>query len=82
MSYPGAKKIVQYIFERAKQEGYVIQAISNGTSIVEYKDIFAEYKDIIRNIQITLDGNKEFHDKTRKYHSGAGSFDDIVNGIM
>lgn len=78
---PGAKKIVQYIFERAKQEGYVIQAISNGTSIVEYKDIFAEYKDIIRNIQITLDGNKEFHDKTRKYHSGAGSFDDIVNGI-
>ena len=78
---PGAKKIVQYIFERSKLEGYVIQAISNGTSIVEYKNIFLKYRDIIRNIQITLDGNKEYHNKTRKYHSGAGSFDDIVRGI-
>lgn len=78
---PNAKEVINYIFQRASQEGYVVQAISNGTCIVDYKDLFINYSNIIRNIQITLDGNREYHNKTRKYHNGAGSFDHIVKGI-
>lgn len=76
-----AKETINYIFQRTSEEGYIIQAISNGTCLIDYKELLIRYKDIIRNIQITLDGNKEYHDKTRKYHSGAGSFENIVKGI-
>ena len=35
----------------------------------------------LRSFQITLDGYKNFHDKTRFYSDRRGSYDDIVNAI-
>ena len=32
-------------------------------------------------VYISIDGYKEAHDKTRKYHNGAGTFDDIIKGL-
>lgn len=78
---PSSKSLVAYIMDKAKNNNYVVQAISNGTKIVQYKDILNNYKDIIRNIQITLDGSQKYHDITRKYPSGQGSFSEIVHGI-
>lgn len=78
---PKAKETVSYILKRAKENGYWIQSITNGTRLVEYKALLSEYRDIIRNIQITLDGDEIYHNKTRKYHNGEGSFSDIVKGI-
>lgn len=36
----------------------------------------------IRNIQVTLDGDKEEHDKLRKQRNGKGSFDRIFENIV
>ncbi|MGD2092168.1 MAG: radical SAM protein [Candidatus Aminicenantes bacterium] len=32
-------------------------------------------------VNVSIDGYKEAHDKTRKYHNGRGSFDDIIKKI-
>lgn len=32
--------------------------------------------------QIPFDGNKEYHDKTKKYANGKGTFDKIINNVM
>lgn len=35
----------------------------------------------IRTYQITFDGGKSFHDKTRAFHDGKGSFDQIIGNL-
>ncbi len=47
---------------------------TNGTLIPDYIDLFSE-KD--RGIQISLDGDKEFHDRLR----GEGTYDAVIQGI-
>lgn len=73
--------IVQYIFEKAFTFEYKMQAITNGTQLHLFKQLFRKYHDIIRQFQITLDGIEEVHNLTRKYLSGEGSFQDVVKNI-
>lgn len=58
-----------------------ISFTSNGSLITENLiDEIKEYGDI--NFQITLDGNKELHDKVRYFNKNKGSYKTIVNNIM
>lgn len=75
------KAIVEYILKKAKENDYLIRAITNGTNLYRFKDILQEYTDRIDGFQITLDGVKEKHNKSRKYKSGKGTFEDIVKNI-
>ena len=77
------------IFDMSKEiisiaENYVRKCdfaiITNGSLIdKEVIDIFRDIK--MKTIQMTLDGDKDIHDKRRKYIDGSSTFDDIVNNI-
>ncbi|MBQ2937835.1 MAG: SPASM domain-containing protein [Clostridia bacterium] len=72
------KKCVEYIetFEKIKCD-YMLT--TNGTLLTPEKVKFLQYYNF--DIMISLDGNKEFHNFYRKYHSGNGSYNDVVKGI-
>lgn len=59
---------------------YSTQIVTNGVLINE-NNLKMLIENNCRNIQITLDGVKEVHDKTRKFRNGKGSFESVVKGI-
>ncbi len=59
---------------------YQSSIVTNGTLLNE-ENIKILQKAKINNIQITLDGNKEIHDKYRPFKNGKGSFDLIFENI-
>ena len=73
--------IVEYIFSETRKRNYRIQAITNGTELSVYKDLFKRNLDIMSTFQITLDGTKQIHNKTRKYCNGKGSYEHIVENV-
>jgi uncharacterized protein len=73
------KDIILYILEKATNLGYFITIVTNGIELKEYLPLIKGYN--IKNIQITLDGIKEIHDKRRINPHGEGSFDQIVESI-
>ncbi len=72
--------IVCRVLKFAREIGIPVKIITNGTNIDTYADLLSEYKDMIC-IQVTLDGNKEIHDKRRIRADGSGTFDAICDGI-
>jgi uncharacterized protein len=55
------------------------QIITNGTLIDENIAIFCQKNNII--LQITIDGDKNYHDQRRKYRNNKGTFERIINNI-
>jgi uncharacterized protein len=78
---PSTKDIVHYILEQSANRGYKIGAISNGTNISTFNEDFRKFKNNFNNIQITLDGPKEIHDKLRVKANNGSTFDQIVDNI-
>ena len=78
---PSTLEINEKIFEFAKNNNLKVSIITNGTHIGIYKNVFEKYKEIIYNMQITVDGPKEAHDKRRIRIDKSGTFDVIVEGI-
>lgn len=52
--------------------------ISNGTLVLQNLDLIKKYK---FNLQISIDGPKDIHDKNRVYHDGRGSWDEVMTAI-
>lgn len=75
------KDIVEKIFQFSISEKIDTIIITNGVDINYYIDLLMQYKDCIKEIQITVDGPKEIHDKRRMKKSGEGSFDIISNNV-
>lgn len=74
------KDIIEYVIKKAKTIGRArFKAISNGTDLHHYKDLLGP--EGICEIQITLDGKPEEHDKRRIYPDGKGSFELIRENI-
>lgn len=74
------RPIVEYIINKAVGEGEAsFWAVSNATELEHYEDLLGPEK--IGEIQITLDGPPEEHDKRRVYADGSGSFEKIAGNI-
>lgn len=73
------KKSIISILENAKARGLDVAIVTNGYTLSDYIEILKQYS--IREIQITLDGLSETHNKRRFLKGGAGTFDSIVKGI-
>lgn len=73
-------QIVEKVLRFAKEIETKVYITTNGTTINEYRELLNLYRGIIF-LQITLDGNKSYHDKKRIYKSGIGTFDEICESI-
>lgn len=73
------KDYIAYIIKKATELNIEIALVTNGYLLSEYLDVLAKGK--IREVQVTLDGIKNMHDKRRPLKNGNSTFDKIVEGI-
>lgn len=73
------REIVEYIVRKGCDLGYRFAAVTNGYDLDCYADLLSP--DLISRVQITIDGNREEHDKRRIHYQGKGSFDKILNNV-
>jgi len=79
LASPSQKEIMAYITAKAQHHDIEVSVVTNGYHLHEYIPILAKAK--IREIQVTLDGPEEIHDKRRPLKNGKGTFQAIVKGI-
>jgi len=77
---PINRKIVERIYEFANEWNCSVSAITNGTNIYAYADLLKANAEKTL-LQITLDGDKEIHDKRRIRADGSGTFDKVCEGV-
>jgi uncharacterized protein len=70
---------ISYLIEKSVSEGIELCFVTNGYYLEEYLPILKKGK--IREIQVTLDGVGEAHEKRRFLRGGGKTFDKTVRGI-
>ena len=73
------KENIKYFFKKAEENFYKVAIVTNGYNLEEYLEFINH--SIIREIQVTLDGVGELHDKRRKLINDGGTFEKISNSI-
>jgi len=73
------KDAVKDVTRHCKERNWEMLASTNGVDLDSYFDVLDP--DVFKQIQVTVDGTKEYHDKRRIFLDGSGSFDKIVKGI-
>jgi len=73
------KELIGYFMERAREYNLEVAVVTNGYTLEEYLPLFSGT--VIREIQVTLDGTKTYHDARRKLKNNTGTFDKVVAGI-
>lgn len=73
------KEIVEYIVKKGASKGYSFNASTNGYDLNHFSDLLGE--NLINDLQITIDGDKEVHDKRRVHKSDNNTFDKIFENI-
>ncbi len=74
-----SKSVISDIIKKSVQANIDLTFVTNGYTLTDYITILKKAK--IREIQITLDGIEETHNKRRPYKNGEGTFDKILKGI-
>ena len=72
-------KTVERLLGETGKRGIDVAFVTNGFHLEEYVPLLKTGR--IREIQVTLDGVGEAHDKRRPHKAGKASFDRIVRGI-
>lgn len=73
------KEFVASFLSRVRQEGLEVAIVTNGYNLVDYLDILSQGG--VREIQVTLDGPEQMHNRRRMLRGGGKSFARIVEGI-
>lgn len=73
-------KSIQKILEFAQKKKMDIRIVTNGTFQEEYIELLSE-NEFIKDITITVDGNKEIHDCRRVKENGEGTYEEIFENI-
>lgn len=79
LNSPKQKATINYLLEKASDEKLELSFVTNGYYLENYIDILRNKR--IREIQVTLDGTEQVHNKRRFLKSGGGTFTEIVRGI-
>ncbi len=69
--HPSLERIIHYTLLHQMK----VMAISNATTLHSILPIFGRRRGLVNWLQISFDGDKEFHDKSRVTRSGTGTFD-------
>ncbi|MBN1115830.1 MAG: radical SAM protein [Bacteroidales bacterium] len=79
LNTPGQRDFLEYFFGKTNHYKLDIALVTNGYHLEEYIDLLKTTR--IREVQVTLDGTKQVHDKRRMLKGGTSTFERIVNGI-
>jgi uncharacterized protein len=79
LNSPKQKANINYLLEKSKDAGLDVCFVTNGYTLEEYIPLLKRAS--IREIQVTLDGTEEVHNRRRFLKSGEGTFGKIVRGI-
>jgi uncharacterized protein len=79
MDGPQAKREIQWLISGANDRNLEAAVVTNGYLLTDYLDILSQ--GTIREIQVTLDGTKNLHDKRRPLVNGNPTFEKIAAGI-
>lgn len=79
LNSPAQREMISYLIGKANIAGLDLSFVTNGFTLTEYIDELK--KASIREIQVTLDGTEDIHDKRRFLKNGAATFKKIVEGI-
>lgn len=74
-----AVSLITYFLNQAKKHNLETAIVTNGYHLKKYLPILQTA--VIREVQVTLDGQGEVHDKRRPLKGGGSTFDEIVAGI-
>jgi uncharacterized protein len=78
---PGNRGTIERILGYAKKYGATVSTATNAVMLPAMRDLIGPEAGKIQNVQITLDGEQMFHDRTRIPESGAPTFEDMINAI-
>jgi uncharacterized protein len=73
------RKKIELIVEEANKRDLSLAFVTNAYALESYIPLLKTAS--IREIQITLDGPAEIHNKRRMLHGGGGTFEEVVSGI-
>jgi uncharacterized protein len=79
LNTPNQREAISYFIGKTINADIELCVVTNGYYLEEYLDLLRRVR--IREIQVTLDGNREIHDKRRSLKGGGATFDKIVRGI-
>ncbi len=71
--------LVRHIVTRGLADGYEFAAVTNGHDLMHFLDLFGAER--INQVQISLDGSREVHDRSRIHLGGESSFVKIIDGV-
>ena len=78
---PRTKGFVSKLFKEARHRSLQVGVVTNSTHLDHFIDELNANKDILRSVQITLDGPKDIHDQRRKFADDRGTFDEVCSSI-
>ncbi len=78
---PGNRGTIERILRYAKEHGIVVSASTNGVLLPKMPGLAGLRAGEINNVQVTLDGGRMFHDKTRVTPAGGATFDKTIRAI-
>lgn len=78
---PGKKyeELISYLVERLNAEKIPLTVVTNGYNLGVYLPVLA--KADLREVHVTLDGDRHHHDKRRTLKDGSKTFDHIIEGL-
>lgn len=79
LNTPQQKRIISYFIEKSLEAETELCFVTNGFALEEFMPLLGKAR--IREIQVTLDGTADVHNKRRFLKGGGNTFDNIVRGI-
>jgi uncharacterized protein len=78
---PGNRRTIERILRYAKEHRNHVSAATNGVMLPKMLDLIGPEEGKIQSVQVTLDGERSFHDRMRIAPSGASTFDACIEAI-
>lgn len=79
---PSNDAAVRRALHYSAKYGTRTSAISNATMVHLMPDIFGPGPGLVNRVQVSLDGSRELHDKSRVPHTGERTYDRILDNIV
>ncbi|MBN2339834.1 MAG: radical SAM protein [Deltaproteobacteria bacterium] len=73
------QRVIAYFLTEADKRNLETAIVTNGYHLSAYLPVLQNAR--IREIQVTLDGMRDIHNRRRPLKNGSGTFDEIVAGI-